>query len=139
MISGYFGRAGIPYVSGNLRFPRLGVSTAVEFLVDTGASSTVIHPPDIQGLSLPLDLLAYRRPMHGVGGVSGFFFERAVLRFTDADRSTVYTYRLAIGIAEPNAVNRNYPSLLGRDILDCWYLESDPTNALLRFTVRRTL
>lgn len=138
MISGYFGRAGGLYVSGDVQFPRLGVSGNLDFLVDTGAGNTVIHPPDIQGLSLPLDLLAHRRPMRGVGGASGFFFEPAILYFWDDDQSTVYTYRLAIGIAEPSSANRNYPSLLGRDILDCWYLESDPTNALLRFTVRRT-
>ena len=139
MIIGYFGPAGALYVSGDLQFPRLGVSGGLDFLVDTGASRTVIHPSDIQGLALPPGLLAHRRPMHGVGGASGFFFEPAILYFWDDDQSTIYTHRLAIGIAEPNAVNRNYPSLLGRDILDCWYLESDPTNALLQFTVRRTL
>lgn len=139
MISGWFGDRGRLYVSGDLQFPRLGVSGALNFLVDTGSGSTIVHPPDIRALDLPLDLLANRRAIRGVGGASGLFVEPAILHFRDADRLTVYEYRLEIGIAEPNAVNRNYPSLLGRDILDCWYLESDPTNALLRFTVRRTL
>ena len=138
MISGYFGRTGRPYVKGRLELPRLGVSGRLIFLVDTGSDSTIIHPPVIQDLAIPVDLLANRMAAYGVGGTSGLFFEPAALSFTDADLSTVYTHRLAIGIAEPSAANRNYPSLLGRDILDCWYLESDPTNALLQFTVRRT-
>lgn len=138
MISGQFGRTGRPYVRGHLELPRLGVFGRLIFLVDTGSDSTIIHPPVIQDLAIPVDLLSNRRATHGVGGSSGLFVEPAILHFRDDDQSTSYTHRLAIGIAEPSAANRNYPSLLGRDILDCWYLESDPTNALLRFTVRRT-
>ena len=139
MIIGYFGRTGRLYVSGHLQFPRLGVSGTLEFLVDTGADRTIIHPPDIRELALPVDLLAGRTATYGVGGPAGLFVEPAILRFTDADRSTVYAYRLDIGIAEPRSANRNFPSLLGRNILDCWYLESDPTYNMLQFTVRRTL
>ena len=139
MIIGYFGRTGRPYVRGHLQFPRLGVSGLLTFLADTGSDSTVIHPPDIQDLAIPVDLLANRTATYGIGGSSGLFVEPAILGFTDADRSTVYAYRLDIGIAEPRSANRNFPSLLGRNILDCWYLESDPTYNMLQFTVRRTL
>ena len=139
MIIGWFGRTGRLYVKGDLQFPRLGVSGALEFLVDTGADRTIIHPPGIQELTIPVDLLTNRTATYGVGGASGLFREPAILRFRDADPTIHYTYRLNIAIAEPNAVNRNFPSLLGRNILDCWYLESDPTYNTLQFTVRRTL
>ena len=139
MISGEFGRTGRPYVRGHLGLPRLGISGRLIFLVDTGSDSTIIHPPVIQDLGIPVDLLNNRAGTHGVGGTAAMFFEPAIVRFVDADRSTVYEYRLNIGIAEPNDSNRNFPSLLGRNILDCWYLESDPTYNILQFTVRRTL
>ena len=139
MIIGWFGRTGRLYVKGDLHFPRLGVSGALEFLVDTGANRTIVHPPGIQELALPLDLLANRREIYGVGGSAGLLFEPAILRFRDTDPTIRYTYRLNLGIAEPNDANRNFPSLLGRNILDCWYLESDPTYNILQFTVRRTL
>ena len=139
MIIGWFGRTGRLYVRGDLHFPRLGVSGALEFLVDTGADRTIVHPPGIQKLVIPVDLLANRTATYGVGGSSGLFVEPAILRFRDAAPTIRYTYRLDIGIAEPNEVNRNFPSLLGRNILDCWYLESDPTYNMLQFTVRRTL
>ena len=67
------------------------------------------------------------------------FSARATLIFTDADQITQYHYRLDIGIAKPDEHNRDFLSLLGRDVLDCWYLESDPTNGLLQFTARRLL
>lgn len=139
MIIGWFGRTGRLYVKGDLQFPRLGASGILDFLVDTGADRTILHPPGIQDLAIPVDLLTNRSATYGVGGASGLFVEPAILRFTDADLTTVYTYRLNIAIAEPNAVNRNFPSLLGRNILDCWFLESDPTYNTLQFTVRRTL
>ena len=127
MISGEFGRTGRPYVIGNLDLPRLGVSGRLTFLVDTGADLTIIHPPALRYLGVSTDQLTNRAGTHGVGGPAALFVEPAILHFTDADRSTVYAYRLDIGIAEPRSANRNFPSLLGRNILDCWYLESDPT------------
>ena len=57
----------------------------------------------------------------------------------DWDLTTQYRCPLDIGIARPDEHNRDFPSLLGRDVLDCWYLESDTTNGLLQFTVRRLL
>ena len=138
MISGEFGRTGRPYVWGRLELDRLGISGRLPFLVDTGSDQTIIHPPALRYLGLATDRLANLAGTHGVGGRVTLFFEPAILYFRDDDRSTAYTHRLAIGIAEPTDANRNYPSLLGRDILDCWYLESDPTNGLLQFTVRRT-
>ena len=140
MISGEFGRTGRPYVIGDLDLPRLGASGRVIFLVDTGSDQTIIHPPALRYWGVSAGQLTNRAgSTHGVGGLVALFFEPAILRFTDADLATVYTYRLNIAIAEPNAVNRNFPSLLGRNILDCWYLESDPTYNTLQFTVRRTL
>ena len=139
MIIGKFGRTGRPYVVGDLELPRLGVSGRLTFLVDTGADRTLIHPPALRYWGVSADRLTNRAGTQGVGGPAALFLEPAILRFTDADLSTIYNYRLNLGIAEPNDANHNFPSLLGRNILDCWYLESDPTYNILQFTVRRTL
>ena len=139
MIAGFFRESGRPYVRCRLLVPRFQIDAIVNFLVDTGADSTVIHPIDIRDAGIPVAFPAEMPGTEGVGGVAEFFSERATLIFTDADRITQYRYPLDIGIAKPDEHNRDFPSLLGRDVLDCWYLESDPTNGLLQFTVRRLL
>ena len=139
MIAGNFGADGRLTIEGELTFPRLGISEMILFLVDTGANMTIIHPSDIRESGIPTGLLENMFRLQGIGGFADFYREPALLFFTDADRTTRYGYRLDIGIAAPDGNNRDFPSLLGRDILDCWYLECDPTNDILRFTVRRTL
>ena len=138
MIIGSFEEQGCPYVRGRLLVPRFQIAADVTFLVDTGADSTVIHPADSRDAGIPV---AFPEEMPGTegGGVAEFLRARATLIFTDADRISQYRYRLDIGIAKPDEHNRDFPSLLGRDVLDCWYLESDPTNGRLQFTVRRLL
>ena len=139
MITGEFDEDGSLTVEGELIIPRLGISERVVFLVDTGANMTVVHPQDICEASIPLRLPENMFSLWGIGGSADFYSETASLFFTDDDGITTYPYRLDIGIAAPDANNRDFPSLLGRDILDCWYLECDPTNDILQFTVRRTL
>ena len=139
MISGAFGRSGRLYVDCRVAIPRFRISAGIRFLVDTGSDETIIHPRDIEeaGVMVPFPENMPRVP--GIGGSSALLKAGGTLLFTDADRVTQYPYRLAVNIARPGDHNRNFPSLLGRDVLDCWYLESDPTNRLLQFTVRRTL
>ena len=119
--------------------PPVSNRSDVNLPVDTGADITVVHPVDIRSAGIPVEFPDEMTGTEGVGGVAEYLSERATLIFTDADRVTQYRYPLDIGIAKPDEHNRNFPSLLGRDVLDCWYLESDPTNSLLQFTVRRLL
>ena len=139
MISGAFGRSGRLYVDCQVAIPRFRIFTGISFLVDTGSDETIIHPRDLRlaGVMVPFPENMPRVP--GIGGSSALLKAGGTLLFTDADRVTEYRYRMAINIARPSDHNRNFPSLLGRDVLDCWYLESDPTNGLLQFTVRRLL
>ena len=139
MIIGWFEDDSTLNVAGHLVIPRLDVVAPVIFLVDTGASTTIISPPDIREAGIPMGLLGNRFSLHGIGGSADFYREPAFLFFMDSDGMTIYQYRPHIGIAQPNDSNRNFPSLLGRDILDFWYLESDPINDELRFTVRRSM
>ena len=139
MIFGHFGNREQPRVAATLLFPRYMSETSIRFLVDTGSDITLIHPPDWQRLGIPTDQLPIGEGTGGVGGQSATWIEPAVIRFFDHDGVGRYDYRLNVHIAQPTAHNRDYPSLLGMDILSCWYTECDPTNDLLRFTVRRIL
>ena len=46
MILGSFDADGRPYMQGRLFFPRLQLDAYIDFLVDTGADVTTLHPPD---------------------------------------------------------------------------------------------
>ena len=139
MIIGSFEEKGRPYVNAELFLPRLRLSGVVSFLVDTGSDSTILHPPDMARVGIRVSELRGKSGSRGIGGPGDAYPETARLLFEDADGVTPYFYRLDIDIAKPDANNQSLPSLLGRDILDCWYTECDPTNNLLRFTVRRTM
>lgn len=140
MIVGSFEEEGRPYVKAELFLPRLKISASVNFLVDTGSDNTILHPFDIALAGIRVaDLQGDPKSTRGVGGPADAFPEIARLLFEDADGITPYFYRIEIDIAKPDAHNQYLPSLLGRDILDCWFTECDPTNGLLQFTVRRTL
>lgn len=139
MIIGLFDETGQPYVECQLTLLRLNARAAVRFLVDTGSNVTLLHPFDIRQAGVRMEELRRGSGMIGIGGASGAFQEPAVLDFRDADGVTRYAYRLNVAIAPPQPYNDDFPSLLGMDILSCWYTECDPTNDLIRFTVRRTL
>ena len=46
--------------------------------------------------------------------------------------------KLDILIAQPTPANLGHPSLLGRDIINNWFMQYDPVNDSLEFTVRRS-
>ncbi len=72
----------------------------------------------------------------GVGGSARYFREPAVLSFTDERLRRLYEIDLLI--AEPHERGEGLPSLLGRDVINHWYMHYDPSNESLRFEVRRT-
>ena len=69
-----------------------------------------------------------------MGGSSQYFTERAFVSFTDDGFERLYDIDLYI--AEPTDSNVRLPSLLGRDILNNWYMRYDPPNSRLDFSVR---
>lgn len=123
MIVGYFEFDGRPYVRGRLSLPRLAVAGEVDFLVDTGASSTTLHPRDGVRLRCPFDALVLPIEFQGVGGLHTYYRETAVVVFDDgvAERN----FRVEISIAKPDALASGLDSLLGRDVLNRVRLEYD--------------
>ncbi len=107
----------------------------IVFLVDTGADATSIHPGFAKdSVHIPYDRLGGRRSFTGVGGSSQYFSERALVSFADDGLERVYNIDLYI--AEPSDANARLPSLLGRDIINNWYMQYDPSNRRLDFSVR---
>ncbi len=135
MIAGWFNEVGRPYVEGRVIIPRLRVNHANPFLVDTGADSTCIHPSDAREVGIPFPQLGNRRGSRGIGGMSQYFLEPAIISFEDGNVTRLYAVELLI--AEPNESNDGLPSLLGRNIINNWRMVYDPTNGVLEFTARR--
>lgn len=109
-----------PTIRGTLSLPALSESRAdVDFLLDTGAAFSIVHPRDIRRLSADVyDDIAGREVVtgRGIGGQASYFEEEAVLSFEHTDGALI-SYILPVHIAVPTADNADYPSLLGMDFL----------------------
>lgn len=139
MIIGEFDpQTGEPFVVAYVYLPRLKIRDSVQFLLDTGAGSTLLHPEGARKLEVPFDKLENEVTSRGVGGTSKSFSEPAFISFGDRfrDRLWLRSYAIDLSIAEPNEVNEKYPSLLGRNITDRWRIEYDPADSKLQCTVR---
>ena len=134
MIIGEFDEWGRPYVECRLIIPRLQVNEKILFLLDTGADRTCLHPEDANRIRIPFERLGNRMNSRGVGGRSSYFSEPAILSFDDRHHTRLYVVELLI--AEPHEGNEGLPALLGRDVINHWYMQYDPANARLECTVR---
>ena len=133
MIRGRFGDTTTsPYVEASVHLPRLHLRGYVSFLVDTGASGSVLMPPDSKKLGVKFSQLINPMTSHGIGGFSNGFNEVAILAFSDG--KYVYGFDVELEIAEPTKDNKDLPSLLGRDVLNRCRVVADYTNKTLTFT-----
>ena len=124
MIVGDFDHMGRPYVRGRLILPRFGVDGYVDFLIDTGADSTSIHPMDGERLRIPFERLQERIEFGGIGGSHPYYTEHAVLLFDDG--TLIRVYSLPVTVAKPSESINKLPSLIGRPLLNNWRMWHDP-------------
>ena len=133
MIGGSFNPAGQPIVSSRLIVPRLGVDDDIDFLVDTGAESTCLHPTDGEYIRFPYDELVVSLDSEGVGGSYPYYREYAFVVFSESDSSEIHAFDIILAVARPEiptpsnprpVVNR-LPSLLGRDVLNRMRMDYD--------------
>lgn len=120
-----------PYVEAGIELPRLGLSATVDFLIDTGADNTSLHPGDIIRLSI-----SYRRMRRstltypsGIGGSMGYYQEPAILYFRDTTgpiRRFVCNIHVCQRTDERSV--RGLPSILGRDFLNLCRSTMDKAN-----------
>lgn len=128
MISGFFdpeSRWPIPMVQAYITVPDVTPRwTLIDFLVDTGASDTSLHPQDArQRLRIDAELLdspsRWPSVIHagGIGGGASYYPVPASYAFFHDD-GTLLVIDGKVDIARPTHVNRRIPSLLGWDVLE---------------------
>ena len=132
MIRGYFEADGTPYVRARIVLPQLGVGNDVMMLVDTGSSSTILHPDDGRDVLLPFDELRNEVVVTSVSGTQTYYAEPAVVSFYDGEARQ--DFRIDLYVAKPHPVVDGLESLLGRDILNQLGMEYDFRQSRLRFT-----
>lgn len=137
MIAGKFDGLGRPLVECRIVIERLRINSPVSFLLDTGAVSTCLHSRDATKIGMPFSRLGNSVRYRGVGGGAAYFREQAFLYFEDQRIGRYYIYEMPLHIAEPHPNVENLPSLLGRDVINRWHMQYDPSNAHLQFVVRQ--
>ena len=125
---------GRPYIEGTLILPRSRIWSVISFLVDTGADTSRLHPLDGFRIGLDYPQLRGRAESTGIGGAVFDYEEEAVVIFAEGVVS-YYVYQVKLAIALPTEGTMSLPSLLGRDILDRWYMTYNPSKKTLRFKV----
>lgn len=136
MIAGTIdGKTSRPFVQGRLLLPRLGVDGLVDFWVDTGATSTVLHPGDASLLAVDYARLRGDVPVLTAGGIALNHVEPALVVFAEANRGLLRAYALRLLIPPPSPANLRLPSLLGLDVVRRWHTRFSPSTPALRFTV----
>ena len=123
MIYGFFMGDGHAYLRAGVYLPRLGVGGSVDFLVDTGADATTLHPDDGQDMGLPFDELVNPIRVGGVGGYETYYDEPARITFSGTDGSYVFEIDLSVG--KPSEESDGLESLLGADILNRMRMDYD--------------
>ena len=124
-VEGFFhsghGGTPAPYVQGHIDFPRLGATSKIYFLIDTGSDSTSLHLWDIGRLQIDYRRLrgSPLRYSRGVGGSIGYYLEPAWLMFIENTGERRFC-ELEVHICEMTyePAMRGLPSLLGRDFLN---------------------
>ncbi len=110
-------------------------SRVVEFLVDTGAAATVLHPVDANALGLTWNNVC-EKPVNftGVGGIVPYWPVKATLWFAD---NAMWASQIKYGPGEALkytvALESKMPSLLGMDFLSLGRLVMDHRSETLTF------
>ena len=88
-------------------------------------------------MGLPYDLLRSPQTTVGVGGPVECCPEAALLAFHE-DANQIRVYELDIDVLRSDPTTSELPSLLGRDILDCWRMIYAPSMNQLEFEVLKS-
>jgi hypothetical protein len=131
MIVGYFAPDGSPYAKARVNLPRIGVIGNVNFLVDTGTDTTILHPFDAGDLHCHFDELSNPVVATSAGGQHTYYTEPAVVSFYDGE--TRHDFRTNIQIGKSHPVTDALDSLLGRDVLSELEMEYAPRRGRLSF------
>ena len=132
MIAGYFDAEGQLYPRCRLHLPRFKAVEEVDFLVDTGSDTTILHPEDGFKLRFPFDELSNPVEAISAGGQHTYYDEPAVVSLYDGDIR--YDYRISLYVGKPHPVTDGPDSLLGRDVLNLLRMDYNFPERLLRLS-----
>src|SRR5688572_1002550 len=113
---------------------RLGVQSDIEFLIDTGSSTTLINPSGQRRLGVSaLRHFADRQAIvsRGLGGRHAHYPEPCDLYFLVDDDNYEHIGE-TIHFARPSLSNANLPSLLGIDVLRNFRFTFEANSDLVR-------
>jgi hypothetical protein len=105
-----------PFITVHLTIPSQNISGDVNFLVDTGADSTVLAPTDSLFLGIDTTSLEQGVPSRGIGGTTPTVNTHAILTLNNRSFN-IPLHILAPRTRRQQQALRTIPSLLGRDIL----------------------
>lgn len=111
-----------PFLRSTVFLPRFREFLEVNFLVDTGAESTVLALRDVRGAGLP-DREFRQQPLRSVRGVGGeqiHYIESASMAFYGDVQNQTFIWNGQVRIPQHSdeAVAMRLPSILGRDFLN---------------------
>lgn len=125
-IEGYFGRFGAPYIETAFICEKFGIKKSIKFLVDSGASRTIISENDAIRMGIDYSKLEkLEEGMTGVGGIADayllknvelVFLTKKEIYIEKMDDILVIKHEIKDKLMEERM--KWIPSLLGRDILD---------------------
>ncbi|MCI0614413.1 retroviral-like aspartic protease family protein [bacterium] len=139
-IPGYWGRFDAAYVDVRFVSKKFGVDEIVPFLIDLGASSTIISDKDAQNLGIDYSRLQkLKKGVTGIGGRAKTYLMEEVDLFFDSDAGLYRAqmdHRLVIkhALKQGSKVGQVIPSLLGRDFLNQMALIVDKRKDLVLMT-----
>ena len=138
MIEGYFKPLDhvsppAPYVRAAILLKGANHARFVDFLVDTGADSTCIHPRDVLALGVDSSIFDRRQVnrARGIGGCLNYIAHDAVLIFGESGNQTLWQSKIDVFDVWENPQDEEItnwlPSLLGRDFLNLCDIHLNPT------------
>jgi hypothetical protein len=135
MIKGRFGdTTRRPYIESRLILKRLKIVADISFCIDTAADTTALLPDDGKRIALNYSNLRGNEKIMGIGGISDFYVEPAILVFADPGKY-LYSYSIDLRIAPDNDDLMELPSVLGIDIISKWKINMDFVKNKLTVTI----
>lgn len=84
----------------------------------------MLMPRDTVPMGIDVSMIDDAINISTAGGMSRVFVEPAEAAFVDAETATRYVYRVMLTIAEPLRSTEFVPSLLGRDGINLWRIDT---------------
>jgi hypothetical protein len=124
---------GSPYVTAHVQLARLHRKATIDFLIDTGSTTTLINPDAWRRLGLRVsDLEGLPRvSSRGLGGSHSNYVDTCDFYFPADDGLYELFTGLRARFAPPSVNNSNLPALLGMDVLQHFRLTLEAASGVV--------